>query len=167
VSSRPSEASDPGSDDGAPGSADPVGDDLVAWGRAARLETRGRRTGLRRRVVVGFVEAPGGALLVAAGPDAAWGWNLRANPVCRITIGARSWDVRARELFDTEFAHAVRELILRGGTPAEGLGHGPAFRLERLEPAVAAARLGPNEPAPPIDSVGPAAAAARRPRRGG
>jgi hypothetical protein len=68
---------------------------------------------------------------VAAGePDADWALNLLAEPHCRATIGERSLDLCAVELVEPDArARVIRELILRYGTPAEGLGRGPAFRL--------------------------------------
>lgn len=105
-------------------------DDLVAWGRVVRIETRGRVTGRRVRTVVGFVERPGGSILVAAGsPRADWALNLIADPACRTTIGDVGRDAVARLLEGAEHADAVRELILKYGTPAEDLGAGPAFEL--------------------------------------
>ncbi len=105
-------------------------DDLVAWGRVARLETRGRVTGRPARASVGFVERADGALLVAAGsPRADWALNLLADPHCRVTVGATGRAAVARELAGAEHATAVRELILKYGTPSEGLGDGPAFEL--------------------------------------
>ena len=104
-------------------------DDLVAAGRYARLETRGRRTGLLRPVTVGFVEAADGSVIVAARPDAAWAANLLDDPRCRVTIGERSWVALAEPLAGPDFAAAIRDSILRYGTPAEALGLGPAFRL--------------------------------------
>ncbi|OGO58706.1 MAG: hypothetical protein A2Z32_13440 [Chloroflexi bacterium RBG_16_69_14] len=108
-------------------------DELVASGRFVRIEARGERTGLARRVTVGFVEddeGPPGALLVAAGSsDTAWARNLVADPACRVRIGDRSFDAVAEPLEPAEHARAIRGLILRYGTPAEGLGHGPSFRL--------------------------------------
>jgi deazaflavin-dependent oxidoreductase (nitroreductase family) len=113
-----------------------VEDDLVAWGRVLRLETRGRVTGSPVRVAVGFVEAPDGSLLVAAGdPGADWARNLLEEPAARVTIGERSFAVRARELTGAEAASAVRDLILRYGTPSERLGGGPVFALEPLPAA--------------------------------
>jgi len=107
-----------------------VEDDLVAWGRVVRIETRGRVTGQRARATVGFIERPDGALLVAAGaPDADWALNLLADPRCRLTVGDVARNAVARELDGPEHASAVRELILKYGTPAEGLGAGPAFEL--------------------------------------
>jgi deazaflavin-dependent oxidoreductase (nitroreductase family) len=107
-----------------------VDDDLVAWGRVVRIETRGRVTGRIARATVGFVEQPDGSHLVAAGsPHADWALNLLADPRCRTTIGAVSRGAVARPLAGAEHAAAVRELILKYGTPAEGLGAGPAFEL--------------------------------------
>lgn len=107
-------------------------DDLVAWGRVLRIETRGRVTGRPARAVVGFVERPGGSLVVAAGsPDADWGLNLIHDPACRLEIGSEAFEASARPLHGAEHAAAVRDLILRYGTPAEGLGAGPAFELVR------------------------------------
>jgi deazaflavin-dependent oxidoreductase (nitroreductase family) len=109
--------------------------DLVAWGRVLRIETRGRITGRIARAVIGFVERPDGTLVVAAGsPDTAWGRNLDADPRCRVTIGDLSFEAVARELSDAEHAAAVRDLILRYGTPSEDLGVGPAFELTRVDP---------------------------------
>jgi deazaflavin-dependent oxidoreductase (nitroreductase family) len=107
-----------------------VEDDLVAAGRVICIDTRGRVTGRPARAVVGFVERPAGALVVAAGsPRADWALNLLADPRCRITLGARSWDAVATELAGPGHAAAVRDLILRYGTPSEGLGAGPTFEL--------------------------------------
>lgn len=107
-------------------------DDLVAWGRVLRIETTGRVTGRTARATVGFVEREDGALLVAAGsPDASWARNLLHDPACRVTIGEASWPAIARPLAGPEHAAAVRALILRYGTPAEGLGTGPSFELRR------------------------------------
>lgn len=105
-------------------------DDLVAWGKVARLETRGRVTGRPARAAVGFVERPGGALLVAAGSSHAdWALNLLADPRCHVTVAGARRGATARELVGAEHATAVRELILKYGTPSEGLGEGPAFEL--------------------------------------
>jgi deazaflavin-dependent oxidoreductase (nitroreductase family) len=104
-------------------------DELVAAGRFARLETRGRVTGLSRVVTIGFVEERDGAILLAARAGAHWADNLLADPRCLVTVGERSWPAVAEELEGVEFARAIREHILRYGTPAEMLGHGPAFRV--------------------------------------
>jgi deazaflavin-dependent oxidoreductase (nitroreductase family) len=109
-----------------------VEDDLVAWGRVLRIETTGRVTGRPARAAIGFVERNDGTLIVAAGsPDADWGRNLLADAACRVTIGDATWSATARPLAGAEHAAAVRELILRYGTPAEGLGAGPSFELRR------------------------------------
>jgi deazaflavin-dependent oxidoreductase (nitroreductase family) len=104
-------------------------DELVAAGRYARLETRGRRTGLLRAVTVGFVEAEDGSVVVASRPDSAWAANLLDDPRCRVTIGEATWAAVAEPLTGPDFAAAIRDSILRYGTPAEALGLGPAFRL--------------------------------------
>ena len=110
-------------------------DDLVAWGRTLRLETRGRISGRTATAVVGFVERPDGTLVVAAGsPDAGWARNLVEDPACRVTIGDDAWAAVATPLGREAHVAAVRELILRYGTPAENLGAGPSFELRRVEP---------------------------------
>lgn len=119
-----------GSDDPDEPALDPVAAAMVADGRALRLVTRGRRTGRPVAVAVGFVEEPDGSLLVAAGrPDADWALNLLAEPRCRVAIADRTFDAEAEPLEGPEAGRAIRELILRYGTPAERLGSGPAFRL--------------------------------------
>jgi deazaflavin-dependent oxidoreductase (nitroreductase family) len=106
-------------------------DDLVASGRFVRIETRGRRSGEARAVTVGFVRDEDGALLVAAGsPDADWALNLLAHPTAGVRVGDEVFEAEAVALEGAPFARAIRELILRYGTPAETLGRGPAFRLE-------------------------------------
>lgn len=110
---------------------DGLGADLVAWGRAATLTTRGRVTGRAIVAVVGFVEAPDDAVLVAAGsPDADWARNLEADPRCLVTIGERTFEAVAESVEGPVAAGAIRDLILRYGTPAERLGRGPVFRLQ-------------------------------------
>ena len=107
-----------------------IGDQLAGWGRVAIIETRGRITGGTARAAVGFVEEPDGSLLVAAGdPEADWSRNLEAHSDCTVTIGDRRARYRAAPLDDAERNAAVIALILRYGTPSEGLGRGPAFRL--------------------------------------
>jgi deazaflavin-dependent oxidoreductase (nitroreductase family) len=107
-----------------------VEDDLVGWGRVARVETRGRVTGHTARATVGFVERPDGSLHIAASsPRADWALNLLAEPRCRVTIGGVSREANARLLEGADHAMAVRELILKYGQPAESLGAGPAFEL--------------------------------------
>jgi deazaflavin-dependent oxidoreductase (nitroreductase family) len=114
-----------------------VEDDLVAWGRVLRIETIGRVTGRPARATVGFVERDAGVVAVAAGsPDADWGRNLLANAACRCTVGETSWAATARPLDGPGHARAVRDLILKYGTPAESLGSGPAFELVPLDRGV-------------------------------
>ena len=108
-------------------------DDLVAWGRVLRIETTGHRTGRPARATVGYVERGPDTVVVAAGSeDAAWGLNLLTDPACRVTIGGESWPAVATQLEGPAHAAAVRDLILRYGTPAETLGAGPAFELRRV-----------------------------------
>lgn len=115
---------------------DQIGDELAAWGKVARLDTRGRVSNRTASANVGFVEDADGSLLVAAGdPDADWAHNLEAEPGCRVTIGDQAWDAVAEPLDRVEAGRAIARLILRYGTPAERLGRGPAFRL-RLAPGV-------------------------------
>jgi deazaflavin-dependent oxidoreductase (nitroreductase family) len=106
--------------------------ELVASGRFARIETVGRRSGERRAVTVGFVDDPvvEGAVLVAAGePTSAWALNLLETPACRVRIADREFDGVAEQLEPADHNRAIAGMILRYGTPAEGLGRGPAFRL--------------------------------------
>jgi deazaflavin-dependent oxidoreductase (nitroreductase family) len=112
-------------------------DDLVWHGRVAGLTTRGRHSGQARHVTVGYVESGDGALLVAATePDADWALNLLEDPACEVEVGRRRYAAVAEPLTGADHAAAVRELILRYGTPSEGLGRGPSFRLrpQQAEP---------------------------------
>jgi len=108
-------------------------DGLVASGRFVRIRMLGRRSGEARAVTVGFAvddEGPPGSIMVSAGaPDSAWALNLLADPTCHATVGERSFDAIAVPLVGPGHAAAIRSLILRYGTPAEGLGHGQSFRL--------------------------------------
>ena len=114
-------------------------DDLVAGGRYVRIVTRGRRTGDSHAVTIGFAESeagPAGAIVVAAGDtEADWALNLLDDPACRVRVGERAFDATAEPLAGAEHAQAVRALILRYGTSAEGLGRGPSFRLVPTVPA--------------------------------
>ena len=115
---------------------DELGEQLAGWGKVARVETRGWRSGQPLEVAVGFIEAPDGSLLVAAGSaDAAWARNLEVEPHCRVRIESVSFDALAEPMSGPERANAIRELILKYGTPAERLGAGPAFRLRRASVA--------------------------------
>jgi deazaflavin-dependent oxidoreductase (nitroreductase family) len=106
-------------------------DDLVVSGRYARVRARGGQTGQPRTVTVGFVddESAPGALLVASRAGSAWARNLLADPACLVETGERIFEAIAEPLDGADHARAIRGLILRYGTPAEGLGHGPSFRL--------------------------------------
>jgi deazaflavin-dependent oxidoreductase (nitroreductase family) len=109
---------------------DPYLEQMVGWGKAVAIETRGRVSGRTAVAAVGFVEEPDGSLLIAAGdPGANWAANLRAEPRCAARIGAHRAAYFAEELDDPAKARMVTELILKYGTPAERLGAGPAFRL--------------------------------------
>jgi hypothetical protein len=80
------------------------------------------------------VTEPDGSLLVAAnGPDHAWGRNLLADPHLTVEVGDERYAAIAEPLERADHVRAVRELILRYGTPSEGLGSGPSFRLRRVE----------------------------------
>jgi deazaflavin-dependent oxidoreductase (nitroreductase family) len=114
-----------------------VGEQLAGWGKVALIETRGRLSGRTARAHVGFVDEPDGSIVVAAGLDAQWAANLLADPACTVTIAERSFAGVAEPLSGREFAAAIRDLILRYGTPAERLGSGPAFRIRPVEPAEA------------------------------
>ena len=82
-------------------------------------------------MTVGFIDddAVPGSLLVAAGADADWARNLVAHPACVVETADRTFDAIAEPLDRDRHARAVRGLILRYGTPAEGLGRGDSFRL--------------------------------------
>jgi deazaflavin-dependent oxidoreductase (nitroreductase family) len=113
-------------------------DELVRDGRVARLELRGNRSGLPRAVTVGFVELPDGSLVVAArSAAAAWARNLEADPQATVTIADRTFAVVADRLDERDPRRnaAVRDLILRYGTPSESLGNGPVFLLSPADRA--------------------------------
>jgi hypothetical protein len=81
-------------------------------------------------VTVGFVDEPDGSILVAAGaPARDWAANLLADPRVDVRTVGRAFTGEAELLDDRDprRARAIRELILRSGTPAEGLGSGPVF----------------------------------------
>jgi len=107
-----------------------IGAQLAAWGKVALLETRGRVSGRPATTAVGFVEQPDGSLVVAAGGETSdWAQNLRAKPVCRVTIEDSTADYDATEVEGAGRGLVITALILKYGTPAERLGHGPVFRL--------------------------------------
>ena len=108
-----------------------IGEELARWGKVALLETIGRNTGNPVTAAVGFVENPDGSLFVAAGSESSdWALNLARNPRVRVTVGDRNASFEARAADDSERARAITDLILKYGTPAERLGHGPVFRLD-------------------------------------
>jgi hypothetical protein len=84
-------------------------------------------------VAVGYVEEPDGSVLVAAGDSARWALNLLAQPRVHVEIGERAFTAIAEGLDATDHAKAIRELILRYGTPAERLGRGLSFRLRPID----------------------------------
>jgi deazaflavin-dependent oxidoreductase (nitroreductase family) len=107
-----------------------IGEQLAEWGKVALIETRGRHSSRPTTAAVGFVEESDGSLLVAAGSGQAdWALNLRATADCRVTVGDRTADYTAVEIHGPDHARALTGLILKYGTPAERLGHGPVFRL--------------------------------------
>ena len=110
---------------------DELGEQLAGWGKVLRLETRGRVSGRPVEVALGYVDEPDGSALVAAGsPEADWARNLDADPRCRVSVGEETWpDAIAEPVSGADAQRAVRELILRYGTPAERLGRGPVYRL--------------------------------------
>jgi deazaflavin-dependent oxidoreductase (nitroreductase family) len=112
---------------------DELGEQLAGWGKVAKLRTTGRASGRPVEVAIGYVEEADGSILVAAGSDqAAWARNLEMEPHCRVTISDVEWPAIAEPLEGPGLLHAVRELILKYGTPAERLGQGSAFRLRRV-----------------------------------
>lgn len=107
-----------------------IGEELAGWGKVALIETIGRVSGASASAAVGFVEDDEGSLLVAAGSEGAdWVLNLAANPACRVTIGERVTPCHANEVEGADRSRALVQLVLKYGTPAERLGHGPVFRL--------------------------------------
>lgn len=88
---------------------------------------------MARPVAVGYVEEPDGSVLVAAGDSARWALNLLAQPRVDVEIGERAFTAIAEGLDATDHAKAIRELILRYGTPAERLGRGLSFRLRPID----------------------------------
>ena len=110
-----------------------LGDQLAAWGKVATIETRGRTSGTPVRAAVGYVpEADGSFLVAAGGPDTHWALNLLAEPSAVLTIGDVSTRVSAEPLEREDHGRAIRELVLKYGTPAESLGTGLSFRLRPM-----------------------------------
>ena len=132
------------------GSDADIGRQLATWGKVAIIETRGRVSGQPARAAVGFLVEPDGSILVAAGdPDAAWARNLEADARCLVTIGEVSGSYDAEALDGPERNAAVAGLIMRYGTPAEGLGRGPTFRLRPAGSVASSDRPGPGPAAQP------------------
>ena len=52
-----------------------------------------------------------------------------------VDIGDQHYEAVAEPLERADHIRAVRELILRYGTPSEGLGSGPSFRLRPVSAA--------------------------------
>ena len=67
--------------------------------------------------------------------DNAWARNLLADPAVDVVVEGRSYRGIAEELDDRDprRGRAVRELILRFGTPSEGLGSGPIFVIRAVD----------------------------------
>jgi deazaflavin-dependent oxidoreductase (nitroreductase family) len=111
-----------------------IGEQLAEWGKVALVETRGRISGRPSRAAVGFIAEPDGSLLIAAGSqESDWVRNLRASASCAVTIGERTAPFTALEVDGPVRSRALNELVLKYGTPAERLGHGPVFRLAPVE----------------------------------
>ncbi len=107
-----------------------IGEELAGWGKVALIETTGRSTGRQAAAAVGFVADDDDSLLVAAGSESAdWALNLHADPYCLATVGDVTVRYRADEVDGEERSRALVRLVLKYGTPAERLGHGPVFRL--------------------------------------
>jgi len=107
-----------------------IGEQLAQWGKVALVQTHGRVSGRPARAAVGFIEESDGSLLIAAGSEGSdWVRNLRADARCAVTIGERVGPFSALELEGPERSRALVDLVLKYGTPAERLGHGPVFRL--------------------------------------
>ena len=83
-------------------------------------------------MAVGYVEERDGSILVAAADRSAWAENLLADPSVTVEVGERRFEAVAEILEPADHAQVIRGLILRYGTPAEGLGRGPSFRLRPL-----------------------------------
>ena len=111
---------------------DELGEQLAGWGKVVTIETRGRVTGQPVEVAVGYLEESDGSVLVAAGTaESDWARNLAIDPACRVRLADASWPAFAEPVEGAEASRAVRDLILKYGTPAERLGRGPVFRLRR------------------------------------
>jgi deazaflavin-dependent oxidoreductase (nitroreductase family) len=79
------------------------------------LQTVGRRSGRRRETPVQYFADGEAFVVVAANAGAArppsWYLNLSANPHARLQVGARTVDVRAREVAGEERARLWSRLV--------------------------------------------------------
>ncbi|GAA1503049.1 deazaflavin-dependent oxidoreductase (nitroreductase family) [Agromyces terreus] len=114
-------------------------------GRMLLLEHRGRTSGERRYVVLEAVEREAPDRVVVAsgfGPHAQWYRNLRAEPRCGVSVGARTRVPARAELLDDEEsarlleAYAARhpkafEMLERSISRATGSAH-PQIPMVRL-----------------------------------
>jgi deazaflavin-dependent oxidoreductase (nitroreductase family) len=70
------------------------------WG-TLRLTTVGRRSGKRRRAIIGYIEDGPNLVTLAmngwADPEPAWWLNLQANPDAHVDLRGGSREVRARK----------------------------------------------------------------------
>ena len=126
---------------------------VTRWSRGAarpyRVARPAQRTRPARRGRVRRASRTGPLLVAAGSADTAWALNLLADPSCVVTIAGRSFPAVAEPLDGAEHAAAVRDLVLRGGTPAEGLGSWPLVPAE--SPSAPPAGHGPvdDHPAEP------------------
>lgn len=74
-----------------------------------RLTTRGRKSGLPRRVTIWFALSPGCVYLTGGAEEPQWCRNLRANDRVELGIGGERLTGRARVVEDLEEARAIRE----------------------------------------------------------
>lgn len=115
--------------------AEPWVADAVRTGWYGMIETRGHRSGDRRRVPVGFVELEDGSLIVGAGDAAAsWVRNLDADARCRFERRGRTADYVAEALDGEARNDAIRRLHLRYGDGTPIIGR--HFRLRPVTVAI-------------------------------
>ena len=110
-----------------------IGEQLAEWGKVALIETTGRVSGTPARAAVGFIEEADGSLSSLPAPNRPTGRSTCAQTRAvgqPSAMSTRNCD--ATELDGAERAAAVTSLILKYGTPAEGLGRGPVFRLRQV-----------------------------------
>jgi deazaflavin-dependent oxidoreductase (nitroreductase family) len=101
----------------------------LADGRLGYLEVTGRRTGLPRRLHVGFARLDDGQLVIGCAHRATqWQYNLLAAPECRFEIKGDAAKYAARELTGPEREVAVAALVTRYADNA------PRHRIFALAP---------------------------------